>query len=128
MTGGYSGIQTTDGGLAALGYLYVSGQQLNFYFVKMNAEGTVGIHAIHDDNALLNIYPNPMNATAVIEFPNPDNKNYNLTMTNINGETVRSIQNITGNQLAIEKGNLSGGIYFIELRGEKTYRGKIVVE
>ena len=41
---------------------------------------------------------------------------------------MRRINHITDNITIIEKGNLPNGIYFIELKGDKTYRGKIVIE
>ena len=76
----------------------------------------------------LSIYPNPLNTSATITYPNSENKVYNLTLTNINGKTVRKINHITDNKIVIEKGSLPSGIYFIELKGDKIHRGKIIVE
>ncbi len=76
----------------------------------------------------ITIYPNPVTTTATIEFPNPENKAYNLTLTNISCKTMQTINHITGNKILIEKGNLSSGIYYIELRGDKVFRDKIIIE
>lgn len=74
------------------------------------------------------IYPNPLNTTAILEFPNPGKKTYSVTLINISGKTVRSYNSITDNKIIIEKGNLPGGIYFIELKGNKIFRDKIIIE
>jgi hypothetical protein len=124
--GGRSGFQTEDGGYASFGYKYVSGQQLNFYLVKMDDEGTVGIMPVNDGDASLTVFPNPVKTTATVQFPNPDNHTYEFTLTDISGQTVKNIHSVTGSQVVIEKGGLPGGIYFITLRGDKTYRSKIV--
>ncbi len=76
----------------------------------------------------LNIYPNPVTNTATVEFFNPNNKNYVLNITNLNGQVVKTITNITDNKVTIEKGNLQSGIYFIELKGNKYQYGRIVIK
>jgi len=82
------------------------------------------------ENALskINIYPNPLKSIATLEFPNPENKDYSLTLTDISGKTVRIQNSITESKIIIEKRNLRNGIYFIELRGYKTFRAKILIE
>jgi hypothetical protein len=75
----------------------------------------------------INIYPNPVTGFATLMYQNPGHKVYNLKIMNIKGETVRTINNITDNKLVIEKGNLTSGIYFIEIRGEKTFRSKFLI-
>ena len=125
--GGKSGFQTEDGGYASFGYKYVSGQQLNYYLVKMDDEGTVGILPADDGNASLTVYPNPVTTTATVQFPNPDHHVYQFTLTNINGQIVKSIHSFTGDKLVIEKDGLPDGIYFITLRGDQTYRSKVII-
>jgi hypothetical protein len=87
------------------------------------------ISGVFDNEAgNVNIYPNPLTSKATLEFPNPENENYSLILTNINGKTVRAQNNITDGKIIIEKRNLRNGIYFIELRGHKTFRAKILIE
>jgi hypothetical protein len=76
----------------------------------------------------INIYPNPVSSFATLMYQNPGHKVYNLRIMNINGETVRTINNITGNKIVIEKGNLTIGIYFIEIKGDKIYRSKFLIK
>jgi hypothetical protein len=126
--GGLSGVETEDGGLAATGYFYRSGEMLNFYLVKMTGDGTVGINNQEIGLSALEVYPNPVIRRAAIQFPNPDNKLFRLNLYNINGQIVKTIPDVVGNRVIIEKSNLPKGIYFIELTGDKVYRGKIVIE
>jgi hypothetical protein len=126
--GGLAGIETDDGGLAATGYFYHSGEMLNFYLVKMTGDGTVGIAGIKDEQSVLMVFPNPVTSTATVQFPNPKQTAYQLKVKNINGQTVRETHQIRGNQVIFEKGDLPKGIYFIELSGEQTYKGKIIIE
>ena len=80
------------------------------------------IHSARDP--AINIYPNPLNSTAVLEFPNPDNQCYSLIITDLAGKVVRTVGKITGSQVEIHRDNLPPGTYIIELRGPEIYRTK----
>jgi len=105
---------------------------LNKLFQTLNDTTTTDIDENNRaDNSMQNIisiFPNPINTSAVIEFPNPENNAYDLILTDINGKTVKNFNDITGNKIIIKKGGLRKGIYFIELRGNKILRGKIIIE
>ena len=75
----------------------------------------------------INIYPNPVSDFATIEFSNPGNKVYSLKITDITGKTVRNINNIAGSKIIIGKENLTKGIYFIELSGDKVFKSKFLI-
>ena len=77
---------------------------------------------------LINLYPNPFSNTAILEFPNPENKPYSLKITDLAGKVVRTMGRITASQVEIKRDNLPPGTYIIELRGENIYRGKLLVE
>jgi len=74
------------------------------------------------------VYPNPMHNIATLVFPNPEGKKYTLIVLNLAGKVVRKIEDITTSRFILNKENLTKGYYLIELRGDKVYRGKIVVE
>ena len=74
------------------------------------------------------VYPNPFSHSTTVVFPNPNGTNYRMYLMNISGKVVRTQTEITTSRFYIERGDLENGIYFLELRGEKTYRGKVVVE
>ena len=76
----------------------------------------------------IKISPNPFNIKTTIKFPNPTHSNYKLSVFNISGNKVFEMDNIKTNKIEFEKGNLPEGVYLIELKGEKVFRGKMVVK
>ncbi|MBI4645094.1 MAG: T9SS type A sorting domain-containing protein [Bacteroidia bacterium] len=77
---------------------------------------------------VLAIYPNPFTQQTTIVFSNPESSRYSLKISSLSGQKVRLIENITGESIRIDKGNLAPGCYMIDLRGDKVYRGKVVVK
>ncbi len=65
----------------------------------------------------LRVYPNPFSDQVIIEFDNPNNEQFSLTILGISGKIMRQLNNISGNQLVIEKRELQQGMYFAVLRG-----------
>ena len=77
----------------------------------------------------LSISPNPFKESTTIEFYNPDNKQFVMTLTDLKGRVVRMTENVNGNEIIIVKKDLMSGVYFMELKGEeRTYRGKLIIE
>ncbi|MBI5218944.1 MAG: PKD domain-containing protein [Bacteroidia bacterium] len=76
----------------------------------------------------LSIWPNPFNTSAIVYFINKNNVPYHLTITDVTGKIVRTQDQIIGNKVVIEKRTMLPGFYTIELKGDKTYRGKIIIE
>lgn len=78
----------------------------------------------------ISIFPNPFKEKTRIEFSNPDNRDWQLIITDLAGKVVRSENYITGSEFELERGNLPAGIYLIELRlsGESICRGKLVAQ
>ena len=75
---------------------------------------------------LLNLYPNPFTSSTTIELPNNDS--HTLSIYDLVGNLVRT-EEVSGETINIDRGTLTKGIYFIELRSEKeTMKGKVVVE
>ncbi len=87
-----------------------------------------GIAEITSYNGELNIFPNPFTSKTTIEFSNPNNESYKLIITDVTGKVMKVVENIQTSKVEIEKGNLSSGFYLIELRGERIYRGRVVIE
>ncbi len=78
----------------------------------------------------ITMYPNPLRDYTSIEFENPMQLNYSLSIFDSQGKVVRSIYNISSGKVRIERENLVSGLYFIRLRDENEIRamGKLVVE
>ncbi len=76
------------------------------------------------------IYPNPASGSATLEFENLSNENYTLILFNSQGEVVKSIPNITTNQVMIERGKLEDGLYYFQLNSihGMHLKGKLVMD
>ncbi len=128
--GGYAGFQSDDGGFVAAGYYYHPGAALNFYAVKVNAEGTLQVPG----NVLfagdkVSLFPNPAANYATIKFSNPGNSLFTLSLISIDGKIVKKITDISENSYKLDVKDLEQGIYFIHLTDKKEdYWKKIVVE
>jgi hypothetical protein len=84
------------------------------------------VRSLHD--RAISIFPHPVADIATLEFPNPDNLPYKLILTDLTGKVVRTIGKITGSRVELKRDNLTPGTYIIELRGDKIYRGKLLIE
>jgi hypothetical protein len=92
---------------------------------------TVGIDTPEPVSDKVSIFPNPFSQSATI-FISADMqcKNTQFKMMNVLGETVKTIENISANELKLDRGNLSKGIYFYQLKdnGIVITTGKIIIE
>lgn len=84
------------------------------------------------DQALVHslaVTPNPFSEKAVISFSNPNNQVYDITVTGLTGQVVRRFQNVSGNAVELERGNLLAGMYFVTFQAEngKIATTKVVV-
>lgn len=73
------------------------------------------------------IYPNPLSENATIEFYNPSYSSYNLSIYSISGNKVFERLNIRSECIDLERGKLPHGVYIVEIKGEKVFRGKMLV-
>ncbi|MBI5541648.1 MAG: T9SS type A sorting domain-containing protein [Bacteroidia bacterium] len=80
------------------------------------------------ENSPLQIYPNPFTNKTSIVFDNPHNSSYELIITDITGKKVKEIKEIRSNTIEINRKELRSGIYTVELKGEKLFMGKIIIE
>lgn len=74
----------------------------------------------------VSVFPNPFTSSFTISS---DMKNTSVKIFDVTGNAVKEISNLVQFPLTVERGNLSSGIYFLELRNEnKIERTKIVIE
>jgi hypothetical protein len=99
--------------------------------ISFNVSPVAGIHSPDPVSNEVNIYPNPICQSATI-FITADLqfKNTEFKMMNVLGETVKTIENISANEINLDRGNLSKGIYFYQLtdNGIVMTTGKIIIE
>ncbi|MBA3284491.1 MAG: T9SS type A sorting domain-containing protein [Nitrosopumilus sp.] len=79
-------------------------------------------------NKYLTIYPNPFSSTTTLQTDNIFH-NAVLTVYNSHGQTVKQIDNLSGQTIIFQRDNLSSGLYFLRLTGDNTifYAGKLVI-
>ena len=97
-----------------------------YSFEFANSSGIIDYSTLSAGKAC--IYPNPVTNKTNIRFYNPDHQNYQLTVTDILGNTVFTEGNITTDNIAFEKGTLETGIYFVKICGKFVYLGKLILE
>lgn len=68
--------------------------------------------------ATMIVAPNPMTTNASILLSNPENEIFNMTVTNMVGQVVRTENGINGNLINIERKELTSGVYFVTLQNE----------
>jgi hypothetical protein len=90
-------------------------------------EETIGMIVPETDQTLA-IFPNPFKDKARIAFPNPNGTSWRLIITDLAGKVIRAESNITTGEYELERGNLPAGTYLVELRGERIFRGKLIVQ
>jgi V8-like Glu-specific endopeptidase len=101
-----------------------------FYQMKnvMNNYATAIEEDMLDDKRV-SIYPNPFSDFSTVKFKNESNINHTLNLYNAIGQLVRTISDITSDEIKIERGTLCNGMYFIQLISEDGISiGKIVIE
>ena len=73
--------------------------------------------------------PNPFNNSTTITFPNKKAETYKLEVFDMLGNRLIRTEHIVTDKLSLEKGELTPGIYFIELSSEtQTLKGKVLIE
>jgi hypothetical protein len=77
----------------------------------------------HSNNNRFSIFPNPFISSTTIETT-IDLKNASLTLYNAYGQSLKQINNISGNTVALTRDHLPNGLYFMRL----TEENKIIAE
>lgn len=104
------------------------GLLLTLFGISFAQEGQ--IIEISKDTSFLGIklFPNPAQQFVELHFPNPHSTPHHLFLVDLNGRVVRTYGDIRQDQLRISLADMSRGLYFFELRGEKSYYGRLMVE
>ncbi len=80
------------------------------------------------NNSEIIIYPNPMYDKSKISFPNRNNSKYRLIVVDANGRVTKIVNNITNDNIIINREQLKPGVYIINMAGEKIYKSKLLVK
>jgi hypothetical protein len=94
-------------------------------FLNVTISETVGIL---ENNLLgVNVYPNPFKEFTTVEFNNPNNDTFRISLMDARGRTLMNTST-QSSQLIIKKENLQEGIYFLEIDGKNKSRQIVVVQ
>jgi hypothetical protein len=93
--------------------------------VSVCSTSQAGINEL-SGNTFSSIGPNPATENCIIRFENPANTNFTLNLYDYQGKMVKSMDEIYGTEVTLERGDLKSGIYFYELCSSKgNAKGKI---
>lgn len=97
-------------------------------YVGCPAQIGEGINNLSGTLHTLNIFPNPAASSTIIQFNSPV-KNASLEFTNVLGEKIKTINDISGIEINIEIENMPAGIYFVQLlQNDQTIRaGRLII-
>ena len=83
-------------------------------------------YPVRDGSELL-AFPNPFTTSTTLHFSNPGGDPYCLYIRDLSGKICRIVDEIRASGYILEKNDLDSGIYFIELKGPRVFRGMIIV-
>lgn len=91
-----------------------------------------GVTSISDEmlSSNVSVYPNPATQDFLITFSNPASKNHTLFIYDSRGVLVQKVDNITTSRVIIDRKNMPGGIYALQLikDGRIVYTQKLILE
>jgi len=98
--------------------------------VRGNITTVVSVESQNILNNNTKLFPNPFSQQATLTFNNSKKLNHSLTLTTLTGQIVKTINNITTEEVTIEKGQLSNGIYFYQLwqNDQRIATGKLIIK
>lgn len=90
----------------------------------------VSIGAIMKKEVEVKVYPNPFVYTTTIEVTGEDYEELSMTIFDLTGRVVAEVQSSHNNSIQLERGSLSSGAYWYQLKGnhEIINTGKIMVQ
>ncbi|MCH8905435.1 MAG: T9SS type A sorting domain-containing protein, partial [Bacteroidetes bacterium] len=86
--------------------------------VRFGVTTVIGIDDPSYQISEVKVFPNPFAQQATLTFDNPKQMEHSLTIITPMGQVVRTIKNITTENVTINKEYLAGGIYFYQLWAE----------
>src|ERR1041385_6301467 len=91
------------------------------------AQFSNGICSCDEKDARLIVAPNPSRDNFNIYFNNPERKQYAIEMFDLAGRIIKQQYSNEG-IVTLSNTGLSPGMYFLELRGDKIYKAKVMIE
>jgi hypothetical protein len=93
----------------------------DFFLELANVTETCG--AVRTRDLLLDlgfeVLGNPFTDQVTVRFNNEQGHSFHASLTDAVGRTLRNYNNVTANQLVVERGNLASGFYFLTFTNEE---------
>ena len=89
-------------------------------------QSTVGISTKAYEK--ISCFPNPFVSETKLRWHNTNNSEYDLKLFDARGSLIKHEKDIRGSEYTLSRENLSKGVYFVEIHGEKLYKSKLIVE
>ena len=108
----------SDANTDTIDYGTANGSKQAYYFlddISVVDCSTLGIDELKTKNSF-SIYPNPTSDQSTLQFDNTKKEICTLTLYNNCGQIMRTINNITSDQVVIQKNDLTTGLYYFVLR------------
>jgi uncharacterized repeat protein (TIGR01451 family) len=95
-------------------------------FVTIN----LTVDHVFEEQARVNVYPNPFNHTTTIKVMGKEYQELNLSVYDLTGRELMTKKGYSNNQIELKKGHLQPGAYFYQLEGDGSLinTGKIIVQ
>jgi hypothetical protein len=89
-----------------------------------------GIDELVDGGVELKLFPNPMEQSSTLEIVNRFNAEINVSLIDPSGKQVQNYGNVTSSRITIDRGQLSSGIYFVQVEDENRIlsREKLIIQ
>jgi hypothetical protein len=132
------GILQSGLGTNSVDVLWNTPGQGSIYVIETDANGCIGdtislavtifqsTDIIENPSQQISIYPNPFTKSTIISITNIKS-NYNLTLYDVTGQKVWKEEDLNQRTYELERGTLSKGIYFLEIKTEESKSIKRVV-
>ncbi|MFN4993030.1 MAG: M43 family zinc metalloprotease [Bacteroidota bacterium] len=112
---------------------FVNRQGNNVFVDQISiSDGSTGLHNALKNEINFSLQPNPMNENAFITFDLNEKKNIHITLTDVVGREVKTIEksmlSAGFNQVELHKGGLKSGIYYLRFEaGQQRFTHKILI-
>ena len=106
------------------------GQSVDCYVVELPVFYQTSNIVEENHHQNYKLYPHPLTDQSKLVFDNHARSSFTFSLYNIRGQQIRTIKNITTDNIVINKDNLSSGIYLFQLKSNdasEVIKGKVVV-
>ena len=106
--------------------LQINSNECSIQSNKISFQSNVNI-VTHDETSI-KLYPNPFINQAILDLSKLNHNNLQIEIIDTKGKILREYKNIYGSKLVIKRGNLSSGVYILEIKTKYLkHRKKIIV-